>query len=116
RFRPLAAGTVPIAHGVLLIPLLLGAAFGMGALLAGNFVSLLAVYWVITVAYSLWLKSLLVLDVLVLACLYTLRIIAGGEAVDIMPSFWLLAFSMFLFFGLAIVKRASELVPLQNAD
>ncbi len=116
KHRPFAAGTLSIAHGALLIPLLLMLAFAIAALLPGAFVAVLAVYYVVTLAYSLKLKSMLVLDVLALAGLYTLRIIAGGEAVSITPSFWLLAFSMFLFFSLAIVKRASELIPLQNTD
>lgn len=114
--RPFAAGTLPITHGALLIPLLLVLAFAIAAQLPGAFVVALATYYGVTLVYSLKLKNMLVLDVLALAGLYTLRIIAGGEAVSITPSFWLLAFSMFLFFSLAIVKRASELIPLQNTE
>lgn len=116
RLRPFASGAVPLAHGALMAPLLLIAAFGVAAALPGEFVAALAVYYVVTLAYSFWLKRMLILDVLALAGLYTLRIIAGGAAVAADPSFWLLAFSMFLFFGLAIVKRASELIPLQNSE
>jgi 4-hydroxybenzoate polyprenyltransferase len=65
-------------------------------------------------AYSLRLKRALMLDVIVLAGLYTLRIIAGAAAVQIMPSFWLLAFSMFLFLSLALVKRYAELWTLRE--
>jgi len=54
-------------------------------------------------------------DVIMLAALYTLRIIAGAAAVSVVPSFWLLAFSMFLFFSLAVVKRYTELDYLQKA-
>ena len=53
---------------------------------------------------------------MLLAGLYTLRIIAGGVAVHIVPSFWLLAFSMFLFLSLAMVKRYSEIAGLRDTD
>ena len=64
-------------------------------------------------AYSLRLKQAALVDVLVLAGLYTVRIIAGAAAIGLMPSFWLLAFSMFLFLSLALVKRYSEMLTLK---
>ena len=71
---------------------------------------------VLTVTYSLYLKHVALLDVLVLAGLYTLRIMVGSAAVAIWPSPWLVAFSMFLFVSLALVKRYSELVTMRNID
>ena len=62
-----------------------------------------------TVAYSFKFKRLQTVDIVILACLYTLRIFAGGAAIAIQPSFWLLAFSMFVFLCLAIIKRISEI-------
>ena len=73
---------------------------------------MLAVYYLLNIAYSLRLKYVVILDVLVLAVLYTLRIIAGSAAVGIWPSPWLLAFCMFLFFSLALVKRYAELMAM----
>lgn len=75
---------------------------------------MLATYYLFTLAYSLRLKRTLMLDVVVLAGLYTLRIIAGAAAANIEPSFWLLAFSMFLFLSLALVKRYAELWTLRE--
>jgi 4-hydroxybenzoate polyprenyltransferase len=66
-------------------------------------------YFVITFAYSLWLKRKLLVDVLMLAGLYTIRIVAGGAAAAVPLSPWLLGFSMFLFLALAAVKRQAEL-------
>jgi 4-hydroxybenzoate polyprenyltransferase len=114
RNRPFAAGTVPILHGTLLIPVLLLLAVGIAWLLPAEFLSVLVIYYLATLSYSLWLKQVVLLDVLVLAGLYTIRIIAGGAAVSIFPSFWLLAFSMFLFLSLAMIKRYSELRDLQD--
>lgn len=112
RHRPLAAGTLPIVHGVLMIPILLFLAFCIALFLPVEFIWVLASYYGVTLAYSLRLKQSPLTDVLVLAGLYTLRIIAGAAAVSIAPSFWLLAFSMFLFFSLALVKRFAELLGL----
>jgi 4-hydroxybenzoate polyprenyltransferase len=66
-----------------------------------------------TMAYSLRLKRQVIVDVLLLAALYTMRLLAGAVATAVVPSFWLLAFSMFLFLSLALVKRVSELYRLQ---
>ena len=113
--RPFAAGQLPIAQGVVAIPLLLIAAFGLSLLINPPwFSAVLATYYLFTLAYSLRLKRALMLDVVVLAGLYTLRIIAGAAAAAIEPSFWLLAFSMFLFLSLALVKRYAELWTLRE--
>lgn len=113
--RPFASGQLPIAQGVAAIPLLLIAAFGLSLSLNPPWFSVvLATYYLFTLAYSLRLKRTLMLDVVVLAGLYTLRIIAGAAAANIEPSFWLLAFSMFLFLSLALVKRYAELWILRE--
>ncbi|MCB1779316.1 MAG: UbiA family prenyltransferase [Candidatus Competibacteraceae bacterium] len=112
--RPFAAGKLPIAQGIAAIPLLLITAFGLSLLINPGFTATLTAYYVFTLAYSLRLKQVLMLDAIVLAGLYTLRIIAGAVAVHIVPSFWLLAFSMFLFLSLALIKRYAELLTLQE--
>ncbi|KPK52780.1 MAG: hypothetical protein AMJ59_26540 [Gammaproteobacteria bacterium SG8_31] len=107
--RPLASGAIPIEHAVLLIPILLSGALICASVLPLPFLITLAVYFTLTLAYSLRLKFAVILDVLVLAALYTLRLIGGATATTVVPSFWLLSFSMFLFLSLALVKRFSEL-------
>lgn len=114
RNRPLASGDMPLAHGLTIIPFLILAAFGIALLLPYSFLIVLSSYYALTVTYSLWLKCIALLDVLVLASLYTIRIIAGLLAASIEYSFWLLAFSVFLFLSLAIVKRYTELAGLKN--
>jgi len=71
------------------------------------------IYLALSVTYSLYVKTVVVLDVIVLAGLYTTRILAGSAAVAIWPSDWLLAFSTFVFFSLALVKRYGELVVMR---
>jgi 4-hydroxybenzoate polyprenyltransferase/phosphoserine phosphatase len=114
RNRPLASGRISIVGGLLLIPVLLAVAVLLALLIPIKFVAVLAVYYLATVSYSFYLKRAALIDVLVLAGLYTLRVIAGGAAVSVPLSFWLLAFSMFLFLSLALVKRYTELLQLSN--
>ena len=114
RLRPYASGALHVTQGIVLIPLFLVAAIALAWPLLGiQAVAVLLIYYIGTVAYSLVLKRLTTVDVLTLAGLYTLRILAGAAATEIMPSFWLLAFSMFLFFSLAVVKRYSEVLVMQ---
>jgi 4-hydroxybenzoate polyprenyltransferase len=116
RFRPFAAGTLSPATGMGLIPLLLGVAFGSSlSVLPPSFVALLAIYVVLTTAYSLLLKRFAVVDVLLLAALYTLRVLAGIAAAQVRFSTWLLAFSMFLFLSLAFLKRFTEVSAMEGA-
>ena len=115
RKRPFAACTIPLSQGMLMVPLLLGLAFAVSMFLPVRFILVLAAYFVMTLAYSIRLKRQVIVDVMMLAGLYTMRIIAGAAATAITPSFWLLAFSMFIFLSLALVKRYSELlITLQS--
>lgn len=111
RARPFAAGDVPLAHGAIMGLGLLGVSFLISLIaMPGLFTAALSLYFLATVAYSFSLKRKLIVDVITLAGLYTMRIIAGGAATGIVPSPWLLAFSVFLFFALACVKRQAELI------
>ncbi len=109
RKRPFASGALPVKAGIVVAPLLLAAALALALLLPPRFLAVLAIYYGLTLAYSFLLKKQVIVDVMLLAGLYTLRIIAGAAATVIMPSFWLLALSMFVFLSLAMVKRYSEL-------
>ena len=109
RMRPFASGAIPLLHGVALLPVLLGSSALLASYLPAAFGAVLLAYFGSTLAYSIRLKRQVVVDVLMLAGLYTVRVIAGGAAVAIVPSFWLLALSMFMFLSLALVKRYSEL-------
>jgi 4-hydroxybenzoate polyprenyltransferase len=108
--RPFASGNLPLIYGPPLFVALFVASFGLAlAALPLAFVGMLAIYFVATLAYSFVLKSKLMLDVVVLAWLYTHRVLAGGIATGIPISAWLLAFSMFMFSSLAFAKRYIEL-------
>lgn len=117
RLRPFASGNLPLGLGWLVWPGLILLAFSLSIWqLSDRFTGVLLVYLLLTIAYSFRLKKSVMVDVLALAALYTLRIIAGAAAILVPLSFWLLAFSMFLFLSLAFVKRYSELkmVNLKN--
>lgn len=115
RFRPFADGSLPIVNGLALIPALLIFGFSLAWYISPTFTGVMAVYAVLTLLYSFWLKRLALLDTLVLAGLYTLRILAGAAAIVVVPSVWLLSFSMFLFLSLALAKRHSELMEMQES-
>lgn len=109
RFRPLAAGELAIPHALVLMVGLLVAALGMCWALPWKFGLVLLGYVLLTTAYSALLKRKLMVDVLCLAGLYTVRILAGGAASAIVISPWLMAFSLFFFLSLAFAKRYTEL-------
>jgi 4-hydroxybenzoate polyprenyltransferase/phosphoserine phosphatase len=108
--RPLASGLIPIAHGSWMAPLLLLAGALIALTVGGAFALVILGYFIAATAYSLDLKRRLVIDICMLAGLYTLRILAGGAATGIPMSVWLLGFSAFCFLALAAVKRQAELV------
>jgi 4-hydroxybenzoate polyprenyltransferase len=109
RKRPLASGIVSMKAGMIAILILLPISFGVALLLPIEFLGVLCVYLLATTAYSFSVKRMLLLDVIMLAGLYTMRVLAGAAATGIEPSFWLLAFSTFFFLSLALVKRYVEL-------
>ncbi len=110
RLRPFAAGDLPLGYGPPLLLVLLAAGAGIAfATLPLSFLAMLGLYFVITLSYSFYLKSKLLIDVIVLAWLYTHRVLAGGFATGVSISAWLLAFSMFIFLSLAFAKRYVEL-------
>lgn len=114
--RAFAAGQIPIVHGVVMALGLIGSSLLLALLaLPGAFLQALFGYFVVTLAYSFTLKRKLIIDVITLAGLYTMRIIAGGAAVGLVVSPWLLAFSMFLFYALAAIKRQGELLDMAKS-
>jgi 4-hydroxybenzoate polyprenyltransferase len=110
RHRPFASGELPVALGPVLVIVLVAISFGLSLLLLPMaFAIMLGIYFASTLSYSFVLKRLLLVDVLVLAGLYTHRILAGGIAAGVHVSSWLLGFSMFFFTSLAFAKRYVEL-------
>ncbi len=113
--RALASGALPLAHGLAAFPVLLAGAFALAWIaLPWRFSAVLLGYYALTLAYSTVLKRLVMVDVVVLALLYTVRIIAGTTAIAVHLTFWLLAFSMFIFLSLALVKRYAELLSVKK--
>jgi 4-hydroxybenzoate polyprenyltransferase len=117
RRRPLASGSLSKSAAAVLVPALLLPGLALAFLLLPTLFGLaLLLYLSMTTAYSLFLKRLPIVDVMVLAGLYTLRVLSGGIAAGVAVSPWLLAFSMFLFLSLAFVKRYTELRSAADDD
>jgi 4-hydroxybenzoate polyprenyltransferase len=106
--RPFAAGTLGAREGVIGAVILLGLGMGSAAMISWPFFAVLSTYLVLTTLYSFILKQTALVDVVTLATLYTLRIVAGSAATGTSTSSWLLAFALFFFLSLAFVKRYSE--------
>ncbi len=107
--RPFASGAVPVWQGAVAGPLFFTLSCMVGAYVGAAFLQFLLIYFLLTCVYSFKLKQLVLVDCMTLAVLYTLRIVAGAAAVMSALSFWLLAFSVFLFLSLAFIKRFAEL-------
>jgi 4-hydroxybenzoate polyprenyltransferase/phosphoserine phosphatase len=114
RLRPFASAELPIPHGLAVAASALVLAFVMAHAVSKGFFLMLLLYLLLTSTYSWVLKRYVLIDVLVLSLLYTLRIFAGAIAIGIAISSWLLAFSVFMFLSLALVKRCAELVLLDQ--
>lgn len=117
RHRPMAAGLVGKGSCWVVSGLLLVISSGVAlAVLPREFFAIYLLYVVSTTAYSMGLKKVVMLDALMLAGFYTLRIFAGSLATETPVSKWLLLFSMFFFLGLAFQKRLAELRDWQKDD
>lgn len=114
--RPFASGTLSMRWGIGQAIVLLVIALVLAVYINTEFLVALIIYSVLSAAYSFKLKRVVLLDVSILAVLYTLRIIAGTFAVSLDLSYWLIIFSIFMFTSLAMVKRVSELYNLMLQD
>lgn len=108
--RPFAAGDLSITAGLVTVPVLLTLSLGLSFKISLFFMIVLSIYIVITSAYSVMLKKVMLVDVFCLAFLYTIRIIAGTVLISEASSFWIFAFSVLIFLSLATVKRYAELI------
>ncbi|MBC3807010.1 UbiA family prenyltransferase [Undibacterium seohonense] len=116
RNRPIASGNLSILTAVFLVFVLLLVGLLVAQLVSNEFCLILGTYLILTSAYSFYLKRIVLMDVLLLAFLYTIRVIAGAIAIQVEPSFWLLAFSMLIFTSLALIKRCAELKSLKSQE
>jgi 4-hydroxybenzoate polyprenyltransferase/phosphoglycolate phosphatase-like HAD superfamily hydrolase len=114
RHRPFASGAVPIWLGLLWSPALMILGIALGFVLRPSVGLVLLTYIFLTVAYSSYFRSVTLIDVFILATLYTIRVIGGHEAAQIVYSNWLLGFSIFFFLSLGLLKRATEVRDLRQ--
>jgi 4-hydroxybenzoate polyprenyltransferase/phosphoserine phosphatase len=116
KLRPLAAGTVDITRAMALVPALLAVGLAGALAIAPALAAVLLAYVSLTTAYTFVLKRKMLVDVLTLASLYTIRVFGGATAISVPMSEWLLAFSMFIFTALSLIKRYIELTARIDKD
>lgn len=115
KYRPFASGVLAIQFGIPLFLALVSLSFFISWWwLSTNFMGMVGLYLVFTITYSFFFKQKMIIDVFILAGIYTHRIFAGGIALTVPISSWLLAFSMFFFMSLAFLKRYIELLQLAD--
>jgi len=116
RKRAFASGNLSAGLGMAIAAVFLAVSIaGAVIFLPRGFLGWLIFYLVATLAYSLALKRIVILDVVILSALYTLRMLAGAAATHTLISPWLAAFAIFIFLSLAMVKRFSELQNVRSA-
>ena len=116
RRRPLAAGLVSLSHTMVLSAIVAALSVTLALLLPKAFLVTLIIYFSLSLAYSVYLKRKLMIDVVALAALYGIRVVAGGAATTIVLSHWLLGFCFFIFLSLALVKRTTEMITLAPTE
>ncbi len=116
KSRPIAAGNIGIDKAIMVAVILFSFSLYLAFIIKGMFAVVLIAYLAITLLYSFVIKELIGMDVIILASLYTIRILAGGAILNVTISFWLLSFSMFVFLSLAIIKRCAELKSFEGEE
>ena len=116
RNRPLASGQMTRTAAYAVIAVMWLASGLIAVQLGAAFAGVLAAYVVLMIAYSLRLKHVVLLDAVLLAAGYSARVAAGAVAVSILPSTWLIAFCLFLFYSLALIKRYAELAHNRDSQ
>lgn len=114
KFRPLAANKLSRKYALVILSILLFLALFLALIISPMLIVVMLIYVAINLGYSFYFKKLIFIDVIILACLYAIRILAGGVVTGIILSDWLIAFSFFLFLSLAIAKRVIELNIIKN--
>lgn len=114
RNRPLASGELSISSGSILALILFAGGFMLASFQNFQFLLVLILYFIASFSYSMYFKKKALYDVFILALLYSIRVVAGAVIIDVSLSSWLIAFSTFLFLSLALVKRCSELIQVEN--
>lgn len=114
RLRPIAAGALPVPAAAAAAAALVAVALPLAWLIGPAFAVSGAIYLMMNVAYSLWLKTVVILDVMVLASGYVIRAVAGGLAIDVAISAWLILCTILLSLFLGFTKRRQELAQLES--
>ena len=116
RHRPFAAGIIPVSHGAIYFLFVAALSLALSILLPPAFLIALAGYFCLSLSYSLYLKRKLMVDVVALAALYGIRVLAGSAVTGIVLSQWLVGFCFFIFLSLALMKRTTEIIQLPEAN
>jgi 4-hydroxybenzoate polyprenyltransferase len=112
--RPIASGALPVALAASVALLMLMSALGGAFILGLSLGIVTSAYILLSIAYSKWIKHVVILDVFSIAGGFVLRVMAGAVAIDVTMSHWLLLCTLLLALFLGFSKRRIELVVLEK--
>jgi 4-hydroxybenzoate polyprenyltransferase len=115
KTRPIASGAVSPRGAVILMAVLMVGATALGAWRVPMILWVVAAYFALNIAYTLYLKHIAILDVLVVALGFVLRVEAGARIIDIVPSAWILIVTGLLALFIALAKRRDDVVRDMDA-
>lgn len=114
RLRPISSGALSASLALLAAAVLIFSGIAVAALIGVEFFSVAAAYFVLTIAYCLFLKKIIVLDCMTIAAGFVLRVVGGAVAVAVMPTHWLVVCAFLLALFLAFTKRRQEILILSE--
>lgn len=116
KFRPIAAGLLPVPFAYLEMAILLGLGLTLGYMVSSSFLVLVVAYYINTMSYSFYFKNFAILDVMFIAMGFLWRVAAGAIAIEVVPSPWLLMCTGFLSLFLGFNKRRGEMLLISGSE
>tara|TARA_B100000427_G_scaffold198739_1_gene165178 strand:- start:4213 stop:5070 length:858 start_codon:yes stop_codon:yes gene_type:complete len=114
--RPIANNDISTKYAIALLIVYFSISICLSLQFSLNFKLCLAIYIILNILYSIGMKRIAIVDLLILATFYTIRIITGGSAINIKITFWLMTFSVFWFLSLSIIKKLVDIEQTGNAS
>ena len=114
KYRPIAARIINTKSAQLIMFILAAAALGLMYFVSVNAVLILLLYIAINIAYSLYLKKIAILDVIIIAIGFVLRLQVGSAVTAISLSVWIVVMTFLLALFIALAKRRDDVIIYQN--
>jgi 4-hydroxybenzoate polyprenyltransferase len=112
KLRPIAAGDMSPGSAIIMSTVLFVSGLILAGLLNWSAMLIVLIYFLINIAYSLFIKHIAILDVLTISAGFVLRIVGGGLSISVVPSYWLVLCTVMISIFLGFTKRRVELLAV----